>query len=458
MKELSLHQIAEWVDGALIQGTPAATVRGLSTDSRKVGAGDLFVALRGERLDAHKFLEDVAKAGASAMLVSSLPVATESYGGGIIRVKDTLKALQTLAYYHRKASPGLFVVGVTGSNGKTSTKDFLTAVLARGGKVNATSGNFNNHVGLPLTILSGDGGERYGVWEMGTNHHGEIGVLADIALPDAAVVTAIGTAHIEHFGTREGIAAEKAELPAALPPGGFCAMPMKDDFYDFVRDRVRCEMVPVGIGEGAVRAENLVADADGRMRFDLVSDVASTIPVVLPVRGEHMVTNALLAAAVGLRRGIDPAEVADALSSVKLTHGRLEEKQVNGVSFLDDSYNANPDSMLAALRTLRSAEVAGRRVAVLGFMGELGEHEEAEHLRLGERVAENGIDILVTVGERAARIHERASGLALSRNFPTHEEAAAFLLDTLAPGDLVLVKGSRSAGMERVIAAFADPA
>ncbi len=458
MKRLSLLQIAEWVDGALIQGVPAATVDKVSTDSRKVGEGDLFVALKGDRFDGHKFLGDVAASGARAMLLSALPVETESYGGGLIRVKDTLKALQALAYHHRKASSDLFAVGITGSNGKTSTKDFLTAVLARDGKVNATVGNFNNHIGLPLTILSGDGEDRYGVWEMGMNHPGEIGVLADIALPDAAVVTTVGTAHIEHMGSREAIAAEKACLPEAVPAGGFCAMPAKDDFYGFVRDRVRCEMVPVGIGEGAVRAENLVADADGRMRFDLVSDLARTVPVALPMRGEHMVTNALLAAAVGLRRGIDPAEVAEALSSVRLTHGRLEEKLVKGVAFLDDSYNANPDSMQAALRTLRSSAVAGRRVAVLGFMGELGDHEEAEHLRLGERVAENGIDLLVTVGERAARINERAGALAANQNFPTHEEAAAFLLDTLAPGDFVLVKGSRSAGMERVIAAFADPA
>jgi UDP-N-acetylmuramyl pentapeptide synthase len=168
-----------------------------------------------------------------------------------------------------------------------------------------------------------------------------------------------------------------------------------------------------------------------------------------------MVMNALLAAAVGLRCGIDPAAISGALGSVRLTHGRLEEKSIGGIAFLDDSYNANPDSMHAALRTLRGAEVAGRRVAVLGFMGELGEHEEAEHLRLGERVAEQGIDLLVTVGERAARINERASGLAGNRNFPTHEEAVAYLREVLAPGDLVLVKGSRSAGMERVIAAFA---
>lgn len=455
MRSLPLLQIAEWVDGALIQGTPSSLVSQVSTDSRKVGAGDLFIAIKGERLDAHKFLGDVASAGAGAMLVSALPLETESYRGGIIRVKDTLKALQRLAYHHRRTSTDLFVTGITGSNGKTSTKDFLTAVLACGGPVNATVGNFNNHIGLPLTILAGGVGDRYGVWEMGMNHAGEIGVLADIACPDAAVITHIGTAHIEHLGSREAIAVEKGSLAEAVPAGGFCAMPVHDDFYDFVRKRVRCEMVPVGICSGDVRAEGLVPDSDGRMRFELVSDYASTVSVTLPVRGEHMVMNALLAAAVGLRRGIDPGAIAEALGSVRLTNGRLEEKVVGGIAFLDDSYNANPDSMYAALRTLSGAEVTGRRIAVLGFMGELGEHEEREHLRLGERVAEQGIDCLVTVGERAARINERASGLAENRNFPTHEEAAAFLRDLLAPGDLVLVKGSRSAGMERVIAAFA---
>ncbi len=455
MRQASLIQIAEWVDGALIQGVPAQEVRRVITDSRQVGEGDLFVALRGERHDAHRFLGEVVAAGASALLVSALPAETESYSGGIIRVKDTLRALQDLAYHHRQNSPSLFVVGVTGSNGKTSTKDFLAAVLARAGQVNATQGNLNNHIGLPLTILRGDAEDRHGVWEMGMNHPGEIGVLADIARPDAAVITTIGTAHIEYMGSREAIAAEKASLAEAVPAEGFCVMPVHDDFYGFVRDRVACEMIPVGLGEGVVRAENLASDAEGRMRFDLVADGGGSAPVRLPVRGEHMVVNALLAAAVGLRRGLSAAEVAEALSSVRLTGGRLEEKRVRGIAFLDDSYNANPDSMRAALRTLRSAEVSGRRVAVLGFMGELGEHEEAEHLRLGEAVADLGIDILVTVGERAARINERAGSLKENHNFPTHEAAAAYLKEVLSPADLVLVKGSRSAGMERVITAFA---
>ncbi|HQW29496.1 MAG TPA: UDP-N-acetylmuramoyl-tripeptide--D-alanyl-D-alanine ligase [Verrucomicrobiales bacterium] len=454
MKSLTLIQIADWIGGALIQGVPSQEVLSVSTDSRKAAPGDLFVALKGERFDAHKFLDDVAAAGVAAMLVSSLPVESESYSGGIIRVRDTLKGLQDLAFQYRQASPDLFVVGVTGSNGKTSTKDFLSAVLSVGGRVNKTAGNLNNHIGLPLTILSGLEGDRYGVWEMGMNHPGEIEVLADIARPNAAVITNIGTAHIEFMGTREAIAAEKAELPGAVPAGGYCVMPGADDFYELVKNSVACEMVPVGIGNGVVRAESLVADSGGRMRFSLCSEFGDAVPVVLPVRGNHMVMNALLAAAVGLREGIAPLEIAEALAGVQLTHGRLEELTIRGIDFIDDSYNANPDSMLAALQTVRSAEVKGRRVAVLGFMGELGEHEEIEHFRLGDRVVEQGIDALVTVGSRAARINERAVNLAVNQNFDTHTEAAAFLRNYLTGGDLVLVKGSRSAAMERCIESF----
>lgn len=452
MKTLTLSQIATWVDGALLQGVPSQEVTFLTTDSRKAAPGGIFLALKGERHDAHQFLGDVSAAGATAILVHALPSETEGYTGGIIRVKDTLKALQALAYHHRKASPDLFVVGVTGSNGKTSTKDFLRAVLAEGGRVNATAGNLNNHIGLPLTILSGGAGDRFAVWEMGMNHPGEIEILADIARPDAAVVTNIGTAHIEHMGTREAIALEKSSLPAAVPASGYCVMPASDEYFDFVKGAISCEMIPVGIGTGAVLAESLVADSDGRMRFDLCSDYGDAAAVVLPVRGDHMVMNALLAAAVGLRQGISPAAVAKALSNVQLTHGRLEERTVRGISFIDDSYNANPDSMHAALRTLQSAEVKGRRVALLGFMGELGVHEEPEHLRLGERVVEHGIDALITVTPRAALINERASALGVNLNFETHSAAADFLRDYLTGDDLVLVKGSRSAGMEQVIA------
>lgn len=444
-----LLDLANWCDGALIQGVPSKEVNSVSTDSRKVENGQLFIALKGERFNAHKFLGDVSSA--SAILVSELPVETESYTGGIIRVKDTLKGLQDIALRHRLSFPEQFVVGVTGSNGKTSCKDFLSAALGAGGRVNKTQGNLNNHIGLPLTVLSGSLDDKFGVWEMGMNHPGEIEVLAEIARPDAAVITHIGTAHIEHMGSREAIALEKSSLPAAVPASGYCVMPASDDFFEFVKGRVACELLGVGFDSGVVRATNVQNGGEGCMQFAMESEFGAAQEVRIPVRGRHMVLNALLAAAVAMKQGIDAAAVAEALSSVELTGGRLQERSVSGIRFLDDSYNANPDSMSAALRTLNEEEVSGRRIAVLGFMGELGEHEESEHTRLGERVVEHGIDWLITVGERAAGINAAANELEINENFSDHSEAAAFLKEKLSGDDLVLVKGSRAAGMEQVI-------
>lgn len=451
MNPTSLADLANWCGGALIQGAPDEMVKSLSTDSRKVEQGGVFLALKGDRFDAHDFLEQVAASGASAMVVSSLTAATETFGGGIIHVRDTLRALQWIALHHRRASSELRVVGITGSNGKTTTKDFLGSVLSEAGPVNKTSGNLNNHIGVPLTALSGCSADRYGVWEMGMNHAGEIEILAEIAGPDAAVITNIGTAHIEHLGSKDAIALEKSELAAAIGPDGYCVMPSEDAYFEFVSGRTRAEMLGVGFESGVVRAEKAIVTEGGKAQFELVSDFGPAASVLLPVRGRHMVLNSLLAAAVGMKEGLSPAEVAEALSGTEVTGGRLQEKMIHGISILDDSYNANPDSMKAALETLRDAAVEGRRVAVFGFMGELGEFAETEHRRLGERVIENGVDVLVTVSERAALINEGADGLGENHHFSTHGEASAFLKELLTPGDLVLVKGSRAAAMEKVI-------
>lgn len=454
MIPLSLATIAEWTGGALIQGVPEDVIASITTDSRKVTEGQIFAAIKGEVHDAHHFIPEAIDAGASALLVSGLPVETEAFSGGIIRVQNTLSAMQRLAWAHRRNSPGLTVIGVTGSNGKTSTKDFLAATLATLGSVNATAGNFNNHLGLPLTILAGKSGDRFGVWEMGMNHPGEISVLADIGEPDVAVITNIGTAHIEHMGTREAIAAEKACLAEAIPAQGFCAMPISDPFFGYVAERCAGDMMSVGFDEGMVRAFEITPQATGGTRFQLISDFGPVQTVQLPVRGRHMVMNALLAAAVALRHGATPELVANALAGANLNKGRLQERFVGGIAFLDDSYNANPDSMRAALSTLQETP-AERRIAVLGFMGELGEHAEREHLELGAAVGASGVDFLLTVGERARGIYEGASALAEREHCESHADAAAFLKTFLQTGDLVLVKGSRSAAMEKVINALA---
>lgn len=451
MNAISLKQIADWSGGALIQGVPNAVVSSVSTDSRSVDGKGVFVALKGERFDAHDFIPQVNDRGAAGIFVSSLTEASESFSGAIIHVKDTLAGLQNLARGYRNSLSGIRVVGLTGSNGKTSTKDFLDGVLSSAFSVNKTKGNLNNHIGVPLTILSSDSSHRYGVWEMGMNHPGEIEVLTEMARPDVAVVTNIGTAHIENMGTRAAIAEEKSQLPLSVGPDGYCVMPCEDDFFGFVSERVRGEMISVGFERGDVRASSLGVDDFGKVHFDLVSEFAETTPITLPVRGRHMVSNALLAAAVGLKEGLTPAQIAEGLSAVRLTGGRLEEKRVGDYSILDDSYNANPDSMKAALLTLQEASVKGRRVAVLGYMGELGSIEKEAHLELGKRAADLGVDVLITVGEKASRINTRAEEVPVNLNFPSHEEAAEYLLGELSSEDLVLVKGSRGATMEKVI-------
>jgi UDP-N-acetylmuramoyl-tripeptide--D-alanyl-D-alanine ligase len=289
---------------------------------------------------------------------------------------------------------------------------------------------------------------------MGMNHPGEIEVLAEIAEPDAAVITHVGTAHIEHMKTREAIAEEKSALAAAVPTHGYCAMPAADDFFEYVSDRVSCELIPVGIEEGDVRAEAVEVIDGGRIRFVLRSEMNDSPEVLLPVRGLHMVNNALLAAAVSIREGITPNVIAEKLGQVELSGGRLQERSAGGVRFLDDSYNANPDSMKAALETLKISPAGGRRVAVLGFMGELGEHEREAHLSVGGAVVKAGVDALVTVGDQASLINEGASGIQESYHFVDHDAASQFLSTFLVEDDLVLVKGSRAAAMEKVINHF----
>ncbi|MDF1815498.1 MAG: UDP-N-acetylmuramoyl-tripeptide--D-alanyl-D-alanine ligase [Verrucomicrobiales bacterium] len=445
-----LSEMARWAEGALISGVPSVEVSRISTDTRSVQKGDAFLALRGDNFNGHDFVGKAVEAGAETVILSELPGETESFPGNIIHVRNTLKAFQSIALnYRRRVISDVFAVGVTGSNGKTSTKDFLNAVLSRTGKVNATKGNLNNHIGLPMTVLETEAQHQFGIWEMGMNHPGEIGPLAEIAAPDAAVVTNVGTAHIEHMKTREAIADEKAALPRAVPAGGFCVMPEQDDFYEHVKSQLHCEMIGVGGPSSAIRAEEITMGAKGVSYRLLIHDQSASVS--LPVPGRHMVMNSLLAAAVGFRRGISIEEIAAGLSATELTGGRLEQLEWNGISILNDSYNANPDSMKAAISSLMESPGQGRKIVALGFMGELGDHEESGHNDVGVFAAENGVDLLVTVSEKAALIATGAAGKISSENFESHEAAASYLKGELAPGDTLLVKGSRAARMETVI-------
>jgi len=452
MRPLTLQTLADFAGGTLLSGDRARLVSNVSTDSRKIGEGDVFVALKGDRFDGHSYVAQVVAAGAAAVIVSS---SVEDLPCAVIQVSDPLLALQQLAHRYR-AWHGAWIVGLTGSNGKTSTKDLAAAVLGQQFSAFATQGNLNNHIGLPLTLLSLRDEHDCAITEMGMNHAGEIRTLVDIARPDAAILTNVGQAHIEHLGSRENIAWEKATLPTAIPASGFVILNANDDYTDRIARLCQAQVLTAGIEAGDVSAQDLVASETGTT-FTL-DFAGSRVKASLPLLGRHMVGNATLAACLGWSRGMEPDAIASALSSARLSGGRLEPKSVAGIRFLDDSYNANPDSMCAGLRTLAETS-APRRFAVLGAMGELGSHKAAGHARVGELAAEIGLDGLFTIGsEDAARISDAASATAIKpmliQHFSNHEACAAHLRETLQAGDLVLLKGSRSAGMEQVLNHF----
>lgn len=455
MDSTPFETIARWSGGTLVAGDPTSGISNVCTDSRALKAGDLFVALRGEKFDAHTFVAEAARLGAAAALVEEVPPGLPPHFG-VIKVPNTLIALQRFSANYRR-SLRLQVVAITGSNGKTSTKDLTASVLSERLRVTKTEGNFNNHIGLPLTMLRAKASDHVGVFEIGMNHPGEIAPLAELAAPDVAIITNIGIAHIEFMGTREAIAQEKGMLAEALPPSGTVILSSEDPFSKSIAARTKADAIFAGIDDGDVRATDLQPDATGT-RFQLSAD-DHTVEAHLPVPGEHMVRNALLAAAAGRVFGLSLEECAAGIGKLKLTKGRLEQKLVRGIQVLDDTYNANPDSMAAALRTLSSLPATGRRLAVLGAMGELGTEAERGHRSVGEVAARERIDGVIAVGQQAAWIAEEAErgGVAQVMKVGTAEEATALLRNLAKTGDVVLIKGSRSAKMERIVEGMQAP-
>ena len=454
MDPLPLSRIAEFGGGTISSGNPGVTIARISTDSRTLQPGDLFVPIRGDNFDGHAFVEQAAQRGATGALVEHSWTGNVPEPFALIRVADTLVGYQQIAANYRKML-GLKVIAITGSNGKTSTKDFVAAALGRRFRVTKTQGNFNNHVGLPRTILDATSEHDIGVWELGMNHPGEIAALAKIAAPDVGIITNIGIAHIEFMGSQEAIAQEKGSLAEAIGADGTVILNADDPFSESIGKRTRAKVMLAGIRNGSVRAEDIAQSASGS-EFTIL-ERAHRCRAQLPVPGLHMVQNAILAVAAARVFASSLEEAAAGLASAPLTKARLQLRDVNGVQFLDDSYNANPDSMKAALRTLVELETEGRRVAVLGHMGELGSQSEAGHTEVGQTAATLGIDQLITVGEQGAAISRAASaaGLENSVNVATHAEAADLLVEQVNPGDLILLKGSRSARMERVLEEFA---
>src|SRR5437867_74636 len=454
MNSLPLSEIARFAGGSISSGDEAVTIEKVATDSRTLKPGELYVALRGENFDGHNFVESAAQSGAAGAIVESNWNGKIPKNFALIRTSDTLQAYQELAANYRKSLP-LNVVAITGSNGKTSTKDFTAAVLARRFRVTKTEGNFNNHVGLPRTILQAASGDEVAVWEIGMNHPGEIAALAKLAAPDVAIITNIGVAHIEFMGSREKIAEEKGALAEEVGAHGTVILNADDPFTTSIAARVRGKVILAGTTAGNILAGEISQSGTGT-DFTILEG-AHRCRAQLPVPGLHMVQNALLAVATGRMFDVSLEDCAAGLTAAPLTKARLQIKDIAGVQFLDDSYNANPDSMKAALRTLVELDTDGKRIAVLGEMLELGEESERGHREVGETAAGLKIDKLIAIGDVAAGIADgaRNAGLKNTAVVKSTSEAAELLTEIAQPGDLVLIKGSRGARTEEVIGHFA---
>jgi len=446
-----------WTDGELLQGDARREIGGVSIDSRALAAGELFVAIAGERFDGHDFLDAVVAAGASALVVARGRGAPAGAPAElpVIAVDDTTRALGALASGHRSLHRGP-LVAITGSNGKTTTKEMCAAILGVAAPCLKNEGNLNNEFGLPLSLLRRDAAHRSVVVELGMNHRGEIARLAAIARADVGVVTNVGTAHIEHLGSREEIALEKGDLVAALPAEGTAVLNGDDALASAQAERTRARVLRFGRGSGCdVRAEDVRAGADGRYAFTLAAP-GGRAEVAVTGLGETTVTNALAAAAAALAAGAPLADVPRGLAAYRPVPGRLVPAPLaDGGLLIDDTYNANPQSMAVALRTLAGGEAPGRRIAVLGDMGELGEHGDAAHREVGELAARLGVDLLFALGEHADLVvgAAREAGMDAAALFASRdwEETAEAVHAVLSGADRVLVKGSRAVRMERIV-------
>lgn len=455
--KLTLQEIAHFVGGHLSPPGAQATITGISTDSRSVGRGELFIPLRGAKFDGHDFLGQAARLGATACLSEDV---LAGFPVPVIRVEDTLAAMGKLAAALRSDFSGP-VIAVTGSSGKTTTKEMLSSILSLSGAGLKTAGNFNNLIGLPLTLFRLEPSHRWAVLEMGMSARREIARLAEIADPAIGVITNVGPAHLETLQGLDGVARAKGELFAALKPGGTAVINADDDLVSQLPVANGVRRLLFGTSpEAQVRAEEIEVTGE-KVRFRLLAPEGER-RVTLNVPGRHNVSNALAAAASAISIGIGVDLIVRGLESFIPVAGRMEVVQgEDGVVFIEDGYNANPLSVRVALEALDEMGGDGRRIAVLGDMLELGSAAAGFHREAGW-VAASRCDYLLLMGgmaeHTAAGARERGMAGERVRLFESHEEAADLLRRILQPGDRVLIKGSRGMKMEKIGAALRAPA
>jgi UDP-N-acetylmuramoyl-tripeptide--D-alanyl-D-alanine ligase len=453
---LTAAEVAAAADGVVVAGDPQTMFEWFTNDSRAIEARDsqpgaCFFALRDHR-DGHDFVDVAFAAGAAGAIVREIPDRlVHADGRALVRVANPARALIAVATAARSRLDALRVVAITGSTGKTSTKDLTAAAVGAGLVVHANPESFNNEIGLPLTILGADDLTEVMITEMGARFAGNIADLCAIARPSIGVVTNIGLAHAEHLGGPEGVLAVKGELLEALPKDGLAVVDGDDRVTPKLVARTRAPVLRCGSGPGVdVRLTKCAVDE--QLRASIVAKTPwGTVTTRLGMRGKHQATNALFAIAVAGSLGVAPDLIAAGLATATGSRWRLElQRRADGLTVLNDVYNANPTSMAAALHALASLPVTGRRIAVLGEMRELGGHAEAAHAAVGELAGRLGLDIVVGVGEGGAAITAAAGAVATRLDFADAPSALNAVLTLVAPGDAVLVKASRDVGLEIV--------
>lgn len=448
MEVLSAGEIAGASQGSLVNPQGDLKVNGVSIDSRSIKPGDMFIALKGESFDGHDFINGAIEKGAALVIVEKEPeVCTVPY----ILVRDTLKALQDIARYYRNKFHIPFVA-VTGSSGKTTTKDMIASVLSQKFKVLKTEGNFNNAIGLPLTLLNLRREHEVAVLEMGMNSPGEISLLSDIVRQDIGVISNVGTAHIEKLGTRENILKAKLEIFSYFNKDSTAVINGDNDMLaGFGPAEYR--IVRYGLGESNdIHAYGIKEKGEAGIDFTVdLEDVPSDFTVLLP--GMHNVYNALSAIAVARLFGMKTKDIQKGLLSFKPSKMRMDITNLSsGIKLINDAYNANPESMKAAIDVLQSLKSGGRSICITGDMLELGDVSEEEHYTVGAYAAAMGVDIIAAIGNfsKAVKRGAEASGMDSGNAyaFQSREEAALLLGKIIKPGDTVLIKGSRVMKME----------
>ena len=462
--DIRARDVVAWSDGNLLSGDADLLFESVSIDTRSCEPGALFFAIRGPRHDAHRFLLQACERGATGLVVERTRARGQSLPAGVacIEVDDSTRALGAVASGHRARFRGP-LLAITGSSGKTTTKEMCASVLAALGPCLATHGNLNNEFGVPLTLLRRQPADRSAVIELGMNHRGEIARLAEIARPQIGLVTNIGTAHIEFLGSRDEIAQEKGDLYAALPSDGIALVNLDDERVAAQARRAACRQLTYARGRAAEVSEQGVRFDAGRFHIRIHA-AGQTRDVAVRGLADTTVINALAACAAGLAAGARLEDVCEGLAAYQPIRGRMTPVRGAGaITVVDDTYNANPDSLRAALLAVRElaerdASQGARAIAVLGDMGELGDAADAAHREAGALAAGLGFGALLALGERAALVCEGALAAGMKSDdvhiARSHDDAAERVSGLARSGDWVLVKGSRSMQMERVVDAL----